>query len=335
MRSRRVFSIQNHLLAKSKEAAPGTGGDRSTTRGKLVASDLPVALYLNQRVTFDLLAALEGGFAHLTAVQQSSSNTKSAGLQGEAGLGISNVFALLGITLGAKASRETSSTSSGTTTEELIHTPTSLFARLRKELVENGLVKTVESTGVGLDAVGPGDFVEFEAVLRPSPLISVLRAFQELMPIVEGLSPPPATVASQGKGRQPAAKRPSEMQAIARQIDAVLQAVTAEGSKDLVADCGALRFVLAVEEAYFVDPSMNDVIDGTFRVFGKVTRVVPAADEAGISLLRKTALGNFGEIVEKLGEAFALLQNSGFTGPTVETRIPGPSLQVIPIGIFA
>ena len=51
----------------------------------------------------------------------------------------------------------------------------------------------------------------------------------------------------------------------------MLNAVTAAGSEDLVAECGVHRFVLTAEKPYFVDSTMNDVIDGTFRVFGKVT----------------------------------------------------------------
>ena len=57
----------------------------------------------------------------------------------------------------------------------------------------------------------------------------------------------------------------------------MLDAITAAGSEDLVAECGVHRFVLTAEKSYFVDSTMNDVIDGTFRVFGKVTRVVPGA----------------------------------------------------------
>ena len=101
----------------------------------LAASDLPIALYLNQRVTFDLLAVIEDGFAQLTTVQESSSDAKNSELATEAGLGISNVVAFLGVTLGAKARRGTASTSTDTRTHELVHTPTSLSARLRQELV--------------------------------------------------------------------------------------------------------------------------------------------------------------------------------------------------------
>ena len=301
----------------------------------LVASDLPVVLYLNQRVTFDLLASLEGGFARLTTVQESSSDAKDSKLEGSAGLGIGNPFAFLGLTFGASGHRGTASTSSGTTTEELIHTPTSLFARLRKELIRRTLVKDIRPDGAGFDDIVSGDFVEFQAVLRRSPLVEALKTFRELVPMMEAFADAgEASATRTPRGQNAKGKQPSQVSQFDKRIDTLLQAVTADGSTDLVAECGTSRFVLTVEETYFVDPTMNDAIDGTFRIFGKVTRVLPADASAGISLLRKSALGNFGVIVEKLGPAFDSLADAGFSGPKVETTISPPTLQLIPIGIF-
>lgn len=303
---------------------------------ELKASDLPIALYLNQRVTFDLLAALEDGFAHLTTVQESSLDGKTSEVQGEAGLGISNVFALLGVTLGTKGVRGSASSASGTSTQELVHTPTSLFARLRQELIRRDLVKSIGNDGNGFDEVQPGDFVEFQAALRRSPLVEVLNTFRQLVPMMEvfAAASPPANGGT-AKAQRGGAKPQGEAQTFQRQIETVLQAVTAQGSQDLIADCGTLRFVLTTEDAYFVDPTMNDVIDGTFRVFGKVTRVLPEGSDEAISLVRKSALGSFGGMVETLGKAFESLPDAGFTGQKVETAIQPPTLQVIPIGIFA
>ena len=53
-------------------------------------------------------------------------------------------------------------------------------------------------------------------------------------------------------------------------------------------------------------PTMNDVI---WRVFGKVTRVVPADAEEGISLLRKSVAGNIGGLPEQLELAFGSLRS--------------------------
>ena len=117
------------------------------------------------------------------------------------------------------------------------------------------------------------------------------------------------------------------------QIDLIKSAVTSGGAQDFIAEMDCLRVVLTTEHDYFIDPSMNDIIDGTFRVFGKATRVISDNSEK-ISLLRKTAVGKFATIAEALGPAMAGVQESGFSGP-VETDISGPTMQVIPIAIFS
>ncbi len=69
-------------------------------------SDYCVPVYLNQAVVFDLLAIVEDGFAHVSTIKTAESSKN----KGEAGVGATNVFALLGISLkterGAEANRE-------------------------------------------------------------------------------------------------------------------------------------------------------------------------------------------------------------------------------------
>ena len=79
---------------------------------------------------------------------------------------------------------------------------------------------------------------------------------------------------------------------------------------------------------------MNDVIDGTFHVFGKATRVILDEDDATISLLRKAPLGQFAGILPTIAEASSQIESLGLSkGPTAE--IGGPALQIMPIAIFS
>ena len=304
----------------------------------LVATDLPITLYLNQRLTFDLLATLEGGFSSFATVTTTSAGETTTEASGEAQLGFNNGFALLGVKLGGRGSRQAQQSQSESATEDIVHTPTSLFARLRKELHARELVRSISSSSE-LEAVSPSDFVEFEGTLRRSPIVELLLVYSELLPLVELADAGTAKKANRNprKNRRAASsgggQQRNEQSSGQEQIEMLQSAVTAEGSHDLVAEVGTMRVVLTAEEKYFLDKSMNDTVDGTFRVFGKVTRVIPSGDEA-IGLLRKTALGKFPSIVEELGTAVAGVQTSGFSGP-VETEIEGPTLQVIPIAIFS
>ena len=308
----------------------------------LTAADLPVALYLNQRLTFDALAALEDGFSHFSTIQTSSSGKTSTEIGGEAQLGANNVFAFLGVKLGGKGSRQTDRNQAEITIDEIVHTPASLFARLRKDLSERSLVR-LPSGALHLSEIRPGDFVEFEAQLRKNPLVEFLSSFSQLIPVIElfseqpGEQPTPQRKGSRGGQQQGRKRGESELQKIGKQIDAILSVLTTAQSLDVIAEAGDMRVLLTTDQNYFVDPTMNDLIDGTFRVFGKATRIIPEGSEEKISLLRKSAAGQFGSLVEGLSGMMALLADDAdinFQGSS-ETEIRGPAMQVIPIAIFS
>ena len=304
----------------------------------LKATDLPITLYLNQRLAFDLLAILKGGFSSFSTVQTTSSGEKITDVQGKAQIGVSNVFALLGVNLSAQGSQQAGQKKSESMTKEIVHTPASLFAQLRKELKDRKLVCCVSPSST-LEEIRPGDFVEFEATLRRSPLINVLDTFLQLMPLISMTDLESSQKASSGSGRgnvktrKGSQKQKNEYLVMKEQIEAIKSTVTAGGSQDFIAEMDCLRVVLTTEQDYFIDPSMNDIIDGTFRVFGKATRVI-SDDTERISLLRNTALGKFRNLAEALGPVMESMQESGFS-ESVETNISGPTMQVIPIAIFS
>ena len=306
-------------------------------KDKLAATDLPIALYLNQRLTFDLLAMLQGGFSQFVTVQTASSGGKETKVSGEAQLGASNVFAFLGMRLSGQGSRQTEEKQSESTKQEIVHTPASLFAQLRRELYERNLVRCVTPLS-NLYEVHPGEFVEFEATLRRNPLTDILDSFSQLVPLVKMASIGTAQTENQGSrqsGRKSGSgqRKQDEFSVVRSQIDLLRSAITTEGSQDLIAEVGTMKVVLTTEQDFFIDPSMNDTIDGTFRVFGKATRVISDSNDK-ISLLRRTALGRFGNIADSLGEAFESLQDTGFSG-SVDTEIFGPTMQIMPIAIFS
>ena len=312
------------------------GSDEMTKdHDQIRASDLPIVLYLNQRLTFDVLASLDGGFSHFTTIQTTFAGESSREMAGEAKLGVSNVFALLGV--GFSGSRRIGQKQSESATREIIHTPASLFARLRKDLRDRRLVHEISNSS-DLEEIQPGEFVEFEATLRRVPLIELLSAFSQIMSLMEQVKQTnDQTTTRLGQRRKANRDQRTQTQdgtdSIKQQIELFQSAVTAEGSEDLIAEVSEMRVILTTELKYFIDPSMNDTIDGTFRVLGKATRIIHNNDE-GISLLRKTALGKFGNLVGELGLAMANMQDTGFNGP-IETEIRGPAMQVIPIAIFS
>ena len=305
---------------------------------EIFATDLPIALYLNQRLTFDVLAALEGGFSHFRSVQTTASGGTATEASGGAQLGLGNSFALLGVKLGGQRSRQEEEGRSENITEEIVHTPASLFARLRKELRGLRLVREV-SQPVSIDDIVPGTFVEFEATLRRSPIVELLTTLSQLAPLLQILDSPASQPESKrgrvGRGgKEQRRQSQGNNGSIENQIEQFQRAVTAEGSQDLIAELGELRVVLTTEQNYFLDPTMNDVIDGTFRVFGKVSRVIPQDSHEKISLLRKSPIGKFGDTIQGAGKEFADARSLNL-GDTLETEVQGPAMQVIPLAIFS
>ena len=95
------------------------------------------------------------------------------------------------------------------------------------------------------------------------------------------------------------------------------------------------RCVITLEKQYLNDPSMSDLVDGEFKVVGKVIRVIEA-DEGAISLNRKTALGRLPEsTLNGLKLIFKQTHFQNYALPEFEWEIPGPVIQVLPIAIFA
>jgi hypothetical protein len=206
-----------------------------------------------------------------------------------------------------------------------------LFARLRSELSSIHLVHPVSKSD-DLTQIRGGYFVEFEATLHRIQIFELLDAFAVIAPLMAVVGDnSDGTTVNPGKSRRPNKKQADPVLA---QIDLMRKAITAPGSLDLVAKVGGMNFVLTAEEGYFIDPTMNGVLDGTFRVFGKATRVVTNETES-VNLLRKTPFGKFPQIVQQLGSVAGQLGEVGFEGGVPDTKINGPTLQVIPVAIFA
>ena len=272
-------------------------------------------------------------FLQCTRLPQTQQKTRLVeAVQGNFGLN-----AIVSVQLGANASRQQGQAKGESIAYELMQTPVSLFARLLRTLKEHELVKSPDS----LENIRPGDFVEFEATLQRNPLRGVLASLADLGTMATEF----AGSSTQGvKGGQQRSRKNNitrrgaepEVKDAQKIISTLEQALTQGTSEDLVASIReGMKAVLTVNRSSFSDPSMNDIIDGTFRVFGKTTRVIHKNDTETerISLLRKSTLGQFKPFEDLLASLPALQEQIGLQG-SIETKIGGPALQVIPLAIY-
>lgn len=296
------------------------------------ASDLSVPIYLNQQTVFDLLAVFEGGFSQLRTIKTSSgeSDTQRHGAGGS--IGVSNVFAFLGVTLTGQYEKERGSQEQTEMSEQKVHTPTSLFAKLRLRLKEEQLLRTIGKRDE-LATFASGDFVEFRALLRKNPLVDTVEALKQLMEL-SVLFSDDQTSGKRGKS----SSQKNNNQVVMRQMDAMLAALGQSNSIELVGellDVPDVKAVLTARLDFFSQGTASEVIDGEFRVLGKIVRVVTPDSGETISLLRKTSFARFDQkYFAQLAEVAAASEQLGIHIPLAVTHIEGPAIQVLPIAVF-
>jgi hypothetical protein len=301
----------------------------------MTAVNLGIPIYLNQQVVFDLLAALDDGFSSLSSIKAVAGETESSKRGISASIGVSNVFALLGVSFSGDAGKEKGVQRQTEVTEERVHTPTSLFAKLYHRLEGANLITWVNSTEA-LASMTAGTFVEFKAVLRKNPLIDTIEAMKALMEMAAPFATEvPPTGGPRKKGGP---KQQDQTATVVRQMDALLAALTESRSVDLVGEllnAAGVRAVISSRLDFFNQGNTSEIIDGEFLVFGKATRVVQTSTQEPISLLRKTPLrGLRSHQIEQLAAAFTQAAEVGLQTSEFVTEIPGPALLVFPIAIY-
>jgi hypothetical protein len=294
------------------------------------SSDLVIPVYLNQQIVFDLVAVLQGGIASVTKVSETAKTASDESRQLGSTFGVGDaISSLLKIDLSGKRDRKTSDESTTTQTQDRIHTPVSLFITLRSILHEKKYLKDITDDATLATKVMPGDLVEFSTVLKRNPLLETLESFIEMVDMFSSFA---------GKGQQKGkGKQKNEMAEMKKQMASLIKSLQAGDTADLTTPplSSGHRAVISLETQNLNDPTMSDLVDGTFRVVGKVTRSTTATDEA-ISLNRKSAINRLPvEVLEQFKAAFQSPELASMSFPELEWEIPGPAIQVLPIAIFA
>jgi len=295
-------------------------------------TDLCIPIYLNQQIVFDSLAVFDDGFYRLSTIKTASGETESSKLGSGASIGVSNVFAFLGVSFSGEHGKEKEKQERVEVTQEKIHTPTSLFAKLRTGLQEKELLKFLKTTDE-FENVENGDFVEFKAILHKNPLVDTIEVIKNFTEIAR-LFPSDKNLLE--KTPQRGSKPKNQSQEIIKQLDVILKALSQSNSIELLGELVSnpeIKVVLTTKSNFFNSGGETEIIDGEFLVLGKVIRVI-RSDES-INLLRKTTFGRFKEdTLNKLVSGFEGFENAGYRIPELITEIKAPAFQVIPIAIF-
>lgn len=276
---------------------------------------------------------LQKGIATVTRVAEDRREAAAETGQLGATFGLNKAFStLLRIDLSGKKEHTTEEGSTRTSSEERIHTPSSLFFELRRMMLDQEIL--LQDTD-SLRPI-PGNFIEFSSTLKRNPLVETIDAILAVYRMVEIWSEEPPKQKQQSKkggGQVPRHEnRPYE-----RQFKGLSQLLRSADTVDLTAEglaCG-YSVMTTLETQYLNDPTMADLVDGTFRVIGKVIRSVDSEEES-LSLVRKNAFGILGEPArQKLADALDNLSSSYPALPKPRWELDAPAIHVIPVAIFA
>ncbi|MDB5055738.1 MAG: hypothetical protein JWM44_3788 [Bacilli bacterium] len=302
------------------------------------SDNLFITIYLNQKIVFDLLAILEDGFSQFSTINTSTSNASKSNGEISGEIGVSNIFALLGVKLKSALKSEDSESEQSSLKADKIHTPTSLFAKLHSEIANRGMIKYV-SNSEDLNQIVPGDFVEFKGILEKNPLINMLDSFQRFGEMASLFEEEPIQQKGNKQQGQIKPSKNSENTKVISQIKALSESLKVGNMLDLICtvdNSNNLRIVTPVSVDYFFNQNMNEVIDGQYKVFGKVIRVVPEYSDESINLLRNTSFSLFqNSLLSGIFGNFKDLEEAGLKLPSLDIEIEGPSLLIIPIAIFS
>lgn len=292
---------------------------------------LNIPIYLNQKIVFDMLATLEDGFSQFTTIQTSSEKSSSSGGEALAEIGSSNVFALLGVKLRGSLKDEDSTKGSETLSQQKIHTPASLFQKLRDYLEKEKQIKYV-SNPQGLADIVAGNFVEIEGALIKNPLVSMIDSFIQMMEL--------ASAFSDSKTSKQGGNSVQQNKKIAAQMKALSDGLQTGNIVDLICQAGnnpeKVTAILPVYHEYFFNRNMNEITDGQYKVIGKVTKVIEDRNDS-INLLRNTSFSLMQQsMLDSMFEGFNNedTQKAGMNIPNISTVVTAPAIMVLPIAIF-
>lgn len=286
---------------------------------------LEIPLYLNQKIVFDLLASINDGFTQVTKLKTASAAESNLGGMIEADLGNKNIFALLGVKLKGKIDINHSREHNKEQEQEKIHTPSSLFNNLKGQLFKEKLVKRIEGK---IDNIQPGEFIEISGILKINPLIRMMENMTRVLELA-------TVMQNDGTGKKAKQKNLEDKKTIT-QMEAFTNSLKANGMVDMICEMNemnGIKAVLPVYMDYFFNGNSSEIVDGKFKILGKVAKVCDQDEK--IDLLRNTSLSIFKEsLLEEMLSGFNADSNHDMNIGALETNVQGPALLIIPIAIY-
>jgi len=294
--------------------------------------DLIIPVYLDTNVLLDLLSSIADGFAVVEKIttQDVTKNTKEGTMGTE--FGIANILNLLKINLSASMEKQQTKESKEERSLERYYTYGSLLYKLRSNLIKSNLVKPF-SNNIKWSEVKSADIIEIKGTFCYNPLAEAFLSIERLIELLHsGIS----QVQKFTVGDKHKAKENYNL------IDALSNFISSLHSSlepgDIytfivqIADNSGYKAIVTLFKEYLRDKTMRELINGEFRVLGKVVKNV---DKEPIDLLKGTGFSILGDdFIKQLIDGFSQLEEKGFSIPEIKRKIDPPILQILPIAVY-
>jgi len=288
-------------------------------------SKLIIPVYLNQKVVFDLLAIIEDGFSQIRSIEKNEDKKDTIGSEIEGSIGTGNAFGLFGLKLGAKLSGSNSQQEQQKVSEERVHTPTSLFAKLLDHLDEKQFINDLSSID-DLNHMETGSFVRIKGTISVNPLIKTFDSMYHMINLISSIS---------GKGSGNTSS--GDMKKVSEQIKKFSEGMKVAGLIDLLQkNKNGFDAVSQADIRYFENENIGILENGEYTIVGKVINIVTGGTET-INLLRNTSLSLAGDvIIDQMLASFQTeeIKKSGINIPSIRSRV-NIGVLLIPIAIYA
>lgn len=294
----------------------------------MLADQLMVPVYINEKIVLDMLAIIEDGFSTVSQVSYTEHKENNNNQKLEAGFSTSATILskLLKINLQGEVGHSGTTGENESVAKEKVHTNVSLLSKFRTFLEKEKILKT----GFDITKVKIGDFVEVEGELQKNPLINYMDIFKDLFRLSDIFEDKPQVG---DRTRAKIQKQQDEKQL--KQIQDLSDELKHSGTIDFILSDEPGTVVLSAQEQYLSNDNISEILGGHFKVLGKVIAICKD-DTENINLLRKTTFSILPP--ESVKEMFADFQNNAMKGlnlPEFKTQIQGPALIVIPVAIYA
>ena len=326
--------------------------------------ELVYPIYLDTPMMTAFLASLEGGVAEEANIESkltgSTEKSKKASFKVKVSELISSV---IGASAEAELSKRVSDSLDSQYKSTIKFPNATLFIRLRNLLIEQNIIKKVESSK-NFDKISIGDIVEIQGLAKPNPSFELRNIVTQLMPVVvpalkiqemqienqkSNLKNLPVTRKDKGIQFSKVEGDEINLTELSKYFDNQIQSIQnqslylqevgktldilfpEEQSTNLLLDSGQFKSVCKVYPSFARDERIQDIYDAQWRCIAKVIGKVE--DDQEYDLFKGLPIGLFAK------DAFANLANSlkneeleiNISNPVIK----GPTLVLAVLAVFA